>query len=53
MAIRLYGEYFVDQRERHALTGLFVKMAELHAWPVKEAHESLKRRWEVLDSLEF
>lgn len=53
MAIRLYGDFFVDLAEREALIGLLSRMEALHAWPVREAHELLQQRWRVLDSIEL
>jgi hypothetical protein len=53
MAIRLYGEFFVDERERRAISHLFERMEDLHAWPVRDAHLLLKRNWDLLDSFDL
>ncbi|KGO41847.1 hypothetical protein PEX1_083880 [Penicillium expansum] len=53
IAITLYGEYFTLQEERDALLGIINQTMEIHAWPMKKAHQSLKRQWDVLDNVEL
>lgn len=53
IAVTLYGDYFTDQEERNALVGIINRTKELYAWPMRKPYQTLKRRWEIVDSAEL
>ncbi|CAG8273939.1 unnamed protein product [Penicillium salamii] len=51
IAITLYGEYFTHSDERDALLGIINQTMSLHAWPMRKAHHTLSRQWELADAV--
>ncbi|CAG8125654.1 unnamed protein product [Penicillium olsonii] len=51
IAITLYGEYFTQPDERDALLGIINRTMDLHAWPMRKAHQALCEQWEMADAV--
>ncbi|KAJ5085066.1 hypothetical protein N7532_009837 [Penicillium argentinense] len=52
IAITLYGDYFTEEEERHALVGIINQTKDLHAWPMKKPYLTLLERWAMVDTVE-
>ncbi|KAL4908483.1 hypothetical protein BDW74DRAFT_175166 [Aspergillus multicolor] len=53
ISILLYGEYFTDQAERHALMEVIERTKDMRAWPLRSGIKRLLRVWREGDDVEI